>query len=82
MVVIRHIYGVKNRDFKKKFQQKLKIVTPKIVDSLDIETMKEYLNQVKCLPNTRHKNTLLRIWNGDCLSYTRQVHMGLAANST
>ena len=30
----------------------------------------------------RHKNTLLRIWNGDCLSYTRLVHMGLVATNT
>ncbi len=52
-----------------------------MVDGLDTQTMKEYLNQVKHLPNMRH-NTLLRIWNGDCLSYTRLVHMGLVTTST
>jgi len=64
------------------FLGKINIVTPKMVDGLDTQTMKEYLNQVKCLPNMRHKNTLLRIWNGDCLSYTRLVHMGVVATNT
>jgi hypothetical protein len=29
----------------------------------------------------RHKNTLLRIWNGGCLSYTSLVHMGLVTTN-
>jgi hypothetical protein len=53
-----------------------------MVDGLDTQTMKEDLSEVKGLPNMRHKNTLLRIWNGDCLSYTRLVHMGLVSTST
>ncbi len=36
-----------------------------------------YFSLVKRLANTRHKNTLLRIWNGDCLSNTRLVHLGV-----
>ncbi len=39
--------------------------------------MKSYFNKIKRLANTRHKNTLLRIWNGDCLSYTRLIHLGI-----
>jgi hypothetical protein len=39
------------------------------LEDLDDYTMREYLNQVKRLVNTKQKNILLRIWNGDCLSY-------------
>jgi hypothetical protein len=39
--------------------------------------VKGYFDKIRKLANTRHKNTLLRLWNGDCLSYTRLRHFGL-----
>jgi hypothetical protein len=43
----------------------------------DRYTVKNYFHTIKKLANTRHKNTLLRIWNGDCLSYSRLVHLSV-----
>jgi len=51
------------------------------LEDLDNYTMREYLNQVKRLVNTRQKNILLRIWNGDCLSYSRLSHFGIVPTS-
>jgi len=47
------------------------------LDDLDNHMMKEYLNQVNRLVNTKQKNILLRIWNGDCLSYSRLSYFGI-----
>jgi hypothetical protein len=44
---------------------------------LDEYTIAEYFKQINSLHNTRHKNTLLRIWNGDSLSYSRLYHLGI-----
>jgi hypothetical protein len=49
----------------------------KYLDNLDANTTKEYFNQVRRLASTKHKNTLLRVWNGDCLSYSRLLHYGV-----
>ncbi len=56
---------------------------PKISLPVDINddhgrySIKNYFSKFKRLANTRHKNTLLRIWNGDCLSNTRLIHLGV-----
>jgi hypothetical protein len=49
---------------------------------LDKHTVKECFNHTKRLSNTRNKSTLMRIWNGDCLSYTRlhEKHILLGLN--
>ncbi len=49
----------------------------KLGDILDLHTSKEYFTQIKRLKSTKHKNTLLRVWNGDCLSNSRLVHFGI-----
>ncbi len=46
-------------------------------EDLDINTCKEYFAQIRRLKSTKHKNTLLRIWNGDCLSNSRLIHLGI-----
>ncbi len=51
------------------------------LEDLDNYTVREYLNQVKRLVNTKQKNILLRIWNGDCLSYSRLSHFGIVPTS-
>jgi hypothetical protein len=51
-------------------------------ENLEIPTIKEYFTQVKLLPNTRHRNTLLRVWNGDCLSNSRLFHFGISESNT
>ncbi len=48
----------------------------KIVNNLDAYTTREYISQVRRLTNTRQKNILLRVWNGDCLSHNRLYKMG------
>jgi hypothetical protein len=54
----------------------------KLMDDLDDETCKEYFAQVRRLTSTKHKNTLLRVWNGDCLSYSRLIHYGVVNTNT
>ncbi len=49
----------------------------KFGEHIDEHTSKSYFSQIKRLISTKHKNTLLRIWNGDCLSYSRLVHYGV-----
>ncbi len=46
-------------------------------EQLDEPTCKGYFAQIKRLISTRQKNTLLRVWNGDCLSYSRLVRFGV-----
>ncbi len=46
-------------------------------ERIDEHTSKGYFAQIKRLISTKHKNTLLRVWNGDCLSYSRLVCYGI-----
>jgi len=50
----------------------------KLECGLDDESINLYLNRVKSLKSTRHKNAVLRVWNGDIISRNRLVNMGLA----
>jgi hypothetical protein len=77
----RDIFGVTSKEFRQLLKGKISLSKSKFQDDLDTPTIKEYLNQIKRLYNTRHKNTLLRIWNGDCLSYSRLRHLGAVATS-
>jgi hypothetical protein len=77
----KNIYMVSSKEFRELLDGHHSLISPKlpiginIEDEVDRHTVKNYFNTVRRLVNTRHKNTLLRIWNGDCLSYTRLVHM-------
>jgi hypothetical protein len=73
----KDIYRITSKDFRLILQDKPQFANSRICEQLEIQDMKEYFNQIKRLINTRHKNTPLRVWNGDCLSYSRLVHMGL-----
>jgi exonuclease III len=77
------IYKVKSKEFRELIKGPPRFTSPRLAVNVDVDTnegrmvVKNYFNTVKRLANTRHKNTLLRIWNGDCLSNTRLVHFGL-----
>ncbi len=64
-----------------------KLLPSKIPLNLNLENsddkyvVKGYFSKIKRLVNTRHRNTLLRIWNGDCLSNTRLIYLGLVDTS-
>jgi len=79
----KQIHLVKSKEFRELLQGSPKLVLPKIDLNLDLTdvndryVVKSYFGTIKRLANTRHKNTLLRIWNGDCLSNTRLIHMNL-----
>jgi hypothetical protein len=80
----KQIYHVKSKEFRELLQGEPKLNKPKIDlninlnDGNDRYAIKSYFNSIKRLTNTKHKCTLLRIWNGDCLSRTRLIHMNLA----
>ncbi len=78
------IYMITSKEFRELTNGNWKLLPPKITMNIntnnehDRQTIKGYFSDVKRLVNTRHRNTLLRIWNGDCLSNTRLVHLGAA----
>jgi hypothetical protein len=80
----KQIHLVKSKEFRELLQGSPRLVEPKInlnlnlTDVNDKYVIKSYFGTIKRLANTRHKNTLLRIWNGDCLSNTRLLHMNLS----
>jgi hypothetical protein len=75
------IYMISSKEFREILSGHARLLQSKIALSVNINddygrySIKNYLNNIKRLTNTRHKNTLLRIWNGDCLSNTRLVHL-------
>jgi hypothetical protein len=77
------IYTVKSGEFRELIRGPLRLTPPKLALNINIGdnegrwAAKGYFSKVRKLVNTRHKNTLLRLWNGDCLSYTRLVHYGV-----
>jgi hypothetical protein len=73
----KNIYSVTSKEFRTTLKGELTSFKSRIGGNLDNYSVKDYLNQVKKLTSTKHKNTLLRIWNGDCLSYSRLFHFGL-----
>jgi hypothetical protein len=80
--VYKHIFDITSKEFRTLLKGKVLMTQMKFGDNIDAHVKVEYLNQVKRLRNTRHKNTLLRVWNGDCLSNSRLVHYGITATST
>jgi zinc-binding in reverse transcriptase len=75
------LFEITSKECREALKGEDKYLNSKLVDGLCDRTKQEYFNQVKRLSNTKHKNTLLRLWNGDCLSYTRLVHMGLVGTN-
>jgi hypothetical protein len=73
----KNVELVSSKDFRALLKGDQMITQSRWISDIDIDTSKEYLNQIKRLKNTKHKNTLHRIWNGDCLSYSRLFHYGL-----
>jgi zinc-binding in reverse transcriptase len=77
----KQVHKIKSKEFRELLDGPPKLTTPKIDLNFDINedegrwTVKSYFSKIKKLANTKHKNTLLRIWNGDCLSHTRLVHL-------
>jgi hypothetical protein len=77
------VHMMTSKDFRETKIGKANLLPPKLNIDLNVhndndrQTIKSYFSVVKRLANTRHKNTLLRIWNGDCLSNTRLVHLGI-----
>jgi exonuclease III len=80
----KQLHQVSSKEFRELLQGDRRLTHPKIdlnmdlSDANDIYVVKSYLGTIKRLTNTRHKNTLLRIWNRDCLSRTRLLYMNLS----
>jgi exonuclease III len=77
------LYTVKSGEFRELIRGPPRLTPPRLALNINIGdnegrwAVKGYFSKVRKLANTRHKNTLLRLWNGDCLSYTRLVHYGV-----
>jgi len=77
------IHMISSKEFRDLVKGHVQLLQPKIPLPIDINdeycrySIKSYFSNIKRLANTRHKNTLLRIWNGDCLSNTRLIHFGV-----
>jgi hypothetical protein len=80
--IYKEIFRITSKEFRSLIKGKIAITRSKFCEQLDLNCKMEYLNQIKRLQNTRHKNTLLRIWNGDCLSNSRLFHYGLVETNT
>jgi hypothetical protein len=81
--IYKPIFMVKSREYRELIRGPPRLVPPKFAVNVNIDenegrwVVKGYFNKIRKLANTRHKNTLLRVWNGDCLSNTRLRHFGL-----
>jgi hypothetical protein len=78
----KNIFLIASKEFREMLNGEQKVLKSKYIGDIDNYVVKEYLTQIKRLTNTKHKNTLLRVWNGDCLSYTRLRHMGITDVNT
>jgi len=73
----KHIAEVTSKEFRLLLQNKNSCNVNKVGERFDEHTSKAYFAQIKRLISTKHKNTLLRVWNGDCLSYSRLHRFGI-----
>jgi hypothetical protein len=78
----KDINAVSSKEFRLMLKGAETLNITKLGEGLNNLTIKDYFNQVRRLPNTRHKNTLLRVWNGDCLSNSRLFRFGIVDNNT
>jgi hypothetical protein len=76
----KHMGLVTSKEFRVLLQGKEQIQRSRYGFDLDDQTLKEYFKQIKKLNNTKHQNTLLRVWNYDCLSYSRLLHLGVVGS--
>jgi hypothetical protein len=72
---------IKSKEFRLSLSHPQKQIALKYINDLDELTMNEYMSQINKLNHTRHKNTLLRIWNGDCLSYSRLLYLKVTTSN-
>jgi len=77
----QQIYLIKSKVFRLLHSHPQKQIAPKYINDLDEITMKEYMSQINKLNNTCLKNTLLRIWNGDYLGYSKLVHLKVTTSN-
>jgi len=73
----KYIADVTSKEFRLLLQPSNDHNANKLREQFDEPTCRGYFAQIKKLISTRHKNTLLRVWNGDCLSYTRLFRFGI-----
>jgi hypothetical protein len=73
----KYVTQVTSKDFRLLLYDRNNLNRNKIGEDIDEHTSKSYFAQIKRLISTKHKNTLLRVWNGDCLSYSRLIHYGI-----
>jgi hypothetical protein len=73
----KYLYTVSSKEFRLLLKDKEMTTESRLGENLDVHAKLEYFSQIKRLKNMRHKNTLLRVWNGDCLSNSRLFHYGL-----
>jgi len=73
----KYIYRTTSKDFRLLLSDSSGLNRNKLGEVIDEHTSKSYFAQIKRLVSTKHKNTLLRVWNGDCLSYSRLIHYGV-----
>jgi hypothetical protein len=75
--IYKNISDVTSKEFRLLLQSKPNLNENKLGERVDEHMSKSYFAQIKRLISTKHKNTLLRVWNGDCLSYSRLVRYGI-----
>jgi hypothetical protein len=73
----KHLHSVTSKEFRILLKGKESLHKSVWAEGVEDYVIRDYLHQVNKLKNTRQKNTLLRVWNGDCLSYSRLVHYGV-----
>jgi hypothetical protein len=71
------IYTVTSKEFRLLLSDINGFNHNRFVEDIDEHTSKSHFAQIRRLVSTKHKNTLLRVWNGDCLSYSRLLHYGI-----
>jgi hypothetical protein len=71
------IYMVTSKEFRLLLSDVNGFNRNKFDEDIDEQTSKSHFAQIRRLVSTKHKNTLLRVWNGDCLSYSRLIHYGV-----
>jgi hypothetical protein len=71
------ISAVTSKEFRLMLLGKERLNVKRLNEDIDDYTSKEYFAQIRRLTSTKHKNTLLRIWNGDSLSNSRLAHYGI-----
>ena len=73
----KNISTVTSKEFRLLLFNNIGVNSNRLGENIDEQASKSYLAQIRRLISTKHKNTLLRVWNGDCLSHSRLIHYGV-----